>query len=295
MKFVRGFIGLSVIITNLCLVNIFQLLSYLIYPFPYFRPTFRRMQQLVPQGFWVSCIFLLEKMSKVRFIIVSDDPNEGPSPLPARKENAIVMANHQSACDILAIAYLALKTGTGGDLKFLAKDVLKYVPLLGTGMKLVGCLFLKRSWSNDKKTIYEAFKHIIENKIPLWLVTFPEGTRITPKKLKRAQEFSNRRRTFYPRHVLIPRTKGFVASATGLRDQLQAVYDIGIYYPGKIPSLVDFFCKPGCVVYIHVRRFPIQDLPQTDKELIQWHFKRFEDKDNWLASFLHDHDISKGS
>jgi len=50
-------------------------------------------------------------------------------------------------------------------------------------MYLMGQIFVKRNWTSDKKMIDKAFNGIKENKEPVWIITYLEGTRFTEKKL----------------------------------------------------------------------------------------------------------------
>ena len=89
-----------------------------------------------------------------------------------------------------------------------------------------------------------------------------------------------------PQYTLVPRTKGFVASIHGLHEHVDAVYDITIGYTGEKPSLVDCFAVNVPKVNIHVRRFPIADLPVGDDEALnQWVFDRYREKDELLIDF----------
>ena len=53
----------------------------------------------------------------------------------------------------------------------------------GWGSWLMNNIMIKRNWASDKKTITEAFRSIREHKLPTWLISYPEGTRLSPTKL----------------------------------------------------------------------------------------------------------------
>lgn len=44
--------------------------------------------------------------------------------------------------------------------------------------------FLKRNWVRDSKRIYEALSLFITCRLPVWLVSHVEGSRITPEKVR---------------------------------------------------------------------------------------------------------------
>jgi hypothetical protein len=122
-------------------------------------------------------------------------------------------------------------------------------------------------------------------RIPVWLVSFAEGTRITETKLAKSQEFARTKGLRPTRNVQIPRTKGFVATIHGMRSHLDAVYDMTIGYPDGVPTLWQFIKGYATCVHLHVRRFAIQSLPEEDDLLADWIIRRFQEKDDLLAHF----------
>ena len=47
----------------------------------------------------------------------------------------------------------------------------------------MGMIFLKRDWTSDKNKIEDIFRALKTTRIPVWIVSYLEGTRITKKKL----------------------------------------------------------------------------------------------------------------
>jgi lysocardiolipin and lysophospholipid acyltransferase len=86
-------------------------------------------------------------------------------------------------------------------------------------------------------------------------------------------------------HVLLPRSKGFVASVQGLRDHLDAVYDITIGYEQGVPTLWQYVKGWAKRAHLHVRRTPIAAMPSDDEELARWLRQRFVEKDRLLDEF----------
>lgn len=89
-------------------------------------------------------------------------------------------------------------------------------------------------------------------------------------------------------NVLVPRYKGFIASLNALRDgYLDAVYDVTVGFPNrKVPFILDV--AGGGVtttIHMHVRRFPIAELPTNPKEIEAWCLKLYQDKDKMLEEF----------
>jgi lysophosphatidic acid acyltransferase/lysophosphatidylinositol acyltransferase len=61
---------------------------------------------------------------------------------------------------------------------------LPQIPGFGWGTWLLGNIMIKRDWTKDKKKIANSFKSMRELQAPTWLISYPEGTRMTPEKVK---------------------------------------------------------------------------------------------------------------
>lgn len=260
---------------TLLLVNCVQTLSLILVPFS--RPAFRRVNRWCAETWWGGCVVASRVVIGTRLVLTGDD-------LPAA-ENTLLVVNHQQMPDILALMTLARPRQRLGDLKFFVKYALKWVPGLGWGMQFLGCPFLRRDWTSDRELIHRTFDAIVGEEIPVWLVSFVEGTRSTPEKIRASSAWAAERGIEPFRHVLVPRSKGFVATVEGLREHLDAVYDITIGYENGIPSLWQFIL--GCVkrIHVHAERFPMASLPTSDEALRDWLFDRFRAKDELLEHF----------
>jgi 1-acyl-sn-glycerol-3-phosphate acyltransferase len=160
---------------------------------------------------------------------------------------------------------------------------MKYVPGPGWGMRFLDCIFVKRNWNADKASIVSTFKTIVDHNIKIWLVSFLEGTRITDSKLYQAKEYAKKQNITEPNHVLIPRTKGFIATVAGLREHVDSVIDVTICYPAGIPTMWQLFRGEVMRIDIHVHRTAIENLPASENELNQWVFDRYAKKDELLT------------
>jgi 1-acyl-sn-glycerol-3-phosphate acyltransferase len=237
---------------------------------------YNRWFAVIVWGWWS---FGLQKLIGVRIISSGDEVPTG--------ENAIIIANHQSMADIPVMLTLAQRKGRIGDLKWLVKDQLKYVPGIGWGLKFLDSVFLKRRWADDQENIERTFRRYIDMQSPMWLLLFPEGTRANAGKLAEHSQALVDAGKDGTRYVLDPRTKGFAASVRGLRSFVTAVYDLTILYPGAhAPSLIQLLRGDIDFVNLHVRRFPMQDLPQCDAELADWLRERFAAKDRTIVQLL---------
>ena len=201
------------------------------------------------------------------------------------REDALLIANHQQMPDIPAIMKLAKTKDRLGDLKFFVKKQLKWAPGVGWGMQFLDCPFIDREWSSDSANIRRTFSKLVDNQVPMWLVSFVEGTRATLPKLEASREFARSRGLAETRHVQVPRTKGFTASVQGLRGHVTAVYDLTIGYEEGVPTLWQYLKGLVGRVHLHVRRLPIEELPETDEGLRQWLLERFVEKDRLMENY----------
>jgi lysocardiolipin and lysophospholipid acyltransferase len=272
---VRGAVIAAFLFATILTANAIQMLSLIIRPFSI--RAFRAINCAVAGTWWSMSVVMGHLIYGIKGIYSGDD-------VPV-KENAVVFANHQQMPDVLILLELAMAKRRIGDLKWIVKHALKYVPGMGWGLQFLDCLFLKRNWMSDKVLIEKTFSKFRREQIPLWLVSFPEGTRITDTKLIKSQEFSRRHGEVVLENVLFPRTKGFVASVEALRDHIHAVYDVTIGYPKGIPTLWDWIQGWTREFHIHIRRYPVASLPQTEDRLSGWMVDRFREKDALLKHF----------
>jgi 1-acyl-sn-glycerol-3-phosphate acyltransferase len=93
----------------------------------------------------------------------------------ASQHMQIVMANHQIYPDWLYMWTLARIAGKSGDVKILLMSILRYIPFCGPGMMFFEFIFMDRKWSKDKDRISKYLKRVVNDKLPIWLLIFPEG------------------------------------------------------------------------------------------------------------------------
>lgn len=263
--------GLSMLIA----VNLVQTLSLLIQPFS--GRAFRKINRSCANAWWGMCVSGAQRLNGAKVLVTGAD-------IPAR-EDAIVVSNHQQMPDITTIMAFAKSKDRLGDLKFFVKDILKWVPGVGWGMLFLDCLFVKRNWSSDSDHILRTFSTLVDNKVPVWLVSFVEGTRARLHKIEASREFALSRGLEPLEHVLLPRTKGFAATVQGLREHVSAVYDLTIGYEEGVPSLWQYIKGSAHRIHLHVRRFPVEELPTLEEDVRQWLLDRWAEKDRLLEHF----------
>jgi hypothetical protein len=159
---------------------------------------------------------------------------------------------------------------------------------------MLNFIFLKRDYEKDKKKIQAQLKSLVEKAKQystgnFWLMIFPEGTCLKPKKLAQAQAFSKEKGLPVFNHCLVPRIKGLQASIDGVRDAVDGILDVTVGYTerdakGKIqPSLETILFGKGVSrkIHVHVAFVPISEIPSDSDGIYKWTMERFVIKDKY--------------
>ncbi|TVY21440.1 1-acyl-sn-glycerol-3-phosphate acyltransferase delta [Lachnellula arida] len=236
---------------------------------------------------WIQCIFEIFNGGEIS--ISGDVLPEG--------ESAIVIANHVSWTDFYMIQALAVRAGMLGRCRWFAKIELRWVPLLGWGIWGMGMPMVSRNWLKDKSELDRVFAGVVVRKWPTWLISFTEGTRFTPKKYEEAKVWCKKNGRPIPKHLLYPRTKGFVTTVQHLRKakHMKAVYDMTIAYEHhhkflQAPTIWESICcgdlsgKRGYKFHVDVKRIPLDELPEDDAGLSKWLETRWIEKGEFLEA-----------
>jgi len=99
----------------------------------------------------------------------------GRENLPTQAMPFVIVSNHQSAADIWLMYYLNIQ------FRWLAKDSLFKIPVIGPCMKAAGYVPVKRGEKTSHKLAFEKSRMWIRQGIPMFF--FPEGTRSKDGKL----------------------------------------------------------------------------------------------------------------
>ncbi|MCD4675553.1 MAG: acyltransferase [Desulfobacula sp.] len=176
-----------------------------------------------------------------------------------KKEWYLVISNHQSWVDILALqTTLNQKIPM---LKFFLKKELIWVPFLGLAWWALDFPFMKR-YSKIKltekphlkgkdlkstKKACEKFKHT-----PVSIMNFVEGTRFTPQK-----KVSQKNNHFT--HLLNPKAGGAAFVLGSMGEYLNKIIDVTIVYPDKIPTFWEYISGRVNKIIIDFQVIPLTD------------------------------------
>ncbi|EDQ85545.1 uncharacterized protein MONBRDRAFT_29236 [Monosiga brevicollis MX1] len=184
-----------------------------------------------------------------------------------QKENAICISNHQCSVDPFMIDAVAYHGQRLGNMQFIVKAALKYVPILGSYWHQHGFVFIRRQWAKDSGALARSLGQLETQQRPYWICIYPEGTRrpdiILPTDLPPNVPVYE--------HVLAPRYRGFVACVQQLQQTCDSIYDVTIAFhcskhPHErpaAPSLHDMMSPRWDRVCIHTQRFPVASVPKA--------------------------------
>lgn len=236
--------------------------------------------------FFLLSVFLLEDWAGMSFKSYGDriDP----------LKSHLTIVNHRSDVDwLLGLAYVArFGYPYPGNAKSVVKASLGKVPLFGNILKFAEFAFLTRSWAADKDKFFKALASMgtySETGNPLWFVLYPEGTRFTEEKQQYSEAYAATKELAPTTHVLFPRYKAFTAIVSALRDKFDGVIDATFMFEGEEPAIKRALAgRVSTVVHVHVKFYPMKDLPEAEEDLEKWLLERWYEKDKRIADFNKD-------
>lgn len=141
-------------------VVIADLLLSCLLPFAFIFPTYTyHLASHIAESVWRGVQRICEVSNGADIIVAGDD-------LPAG-ESAIVVANHIEWSDFYLIQALAIRAGMLGRCRWFAKNALKWVPVLGWGLLVMGMPLVSRKWVEDKEELKRLFSGIQEGRWPI--------------------------------------------------------------------------------------------------------------------------------
>ena len=173
-----------------------------------------------------------------------------------RSEWYLVLANHQSWVDILVLQRIFHRKIPF--LKFFIKKELLWFPVLGQAWWAMDFPFVKRytkSYLQKKPHLKGKDIEITRKacqkfkKIPVSIMNFVEGTRLTNEKRRRQQSPYS--------HLLKPKGGGIAFVLSSMGEQINRVLDVTIVYPDGVTSFWAFICGKIRKIKVRVRSLPV--------------------------------------
>ncbi|TYZ61178.1 hypothetical protein PybrP1_012394 [[Pythium] brassicae (nom. inval.)] len=209
------------ILCNSAVINFCQFVLWLLVR-PLDGALYRRLMGSLVQALWVDVAATCFPDAKL--VVTGEVPKDTARPV-------IIIANHQVDADWWYIWQ--------GNIKIVLKDQLKYVPIIGWGMRLFEFLFLRRSIDHDSAHIKAYMDSLIGDDYPFWLVIFPEGTTIHQEYVAKSQAFAEKLNRPKFERVLLPRTSGLQIILDAVADVKPDIYDLTLAFPtysGEVPT-----------------------------------------------------------
>lgn len=208
----------------------------------------------------------------------------------------LVLSNHQSWADVLILQHSFNRRLPF--FRFFVKSALIWLPFLGTAWWALDMPFMQRYSKaqlerrpelkgrdlENARAACEKFRHI-----PVAMMNFPEGTRFSDAK-------QAHRNSPY-RNLLEPRIGGIGQVLYALGDELDALIDITIVFPGRggapAPTLWQLLSGQVARVTVQAREVPIPGQlrgrnfrtdPDFRRELEHWVTQLWRDKDELMTT-----------
>ncbi|CAH2250882.1 1-acyl-sn-glycerol-3-phosphate acyltransferase delta isoform X1, partial [Pelobates cultripes] len=202
------------------------------------------------------------------------------------KENAIVILNHNFEIDFLCGWNFCERFGVLGSSKVLAKKELSYVPVIGWMWYFLEIVFCKRKWEEDRKTVMQGLRNLRDYPEHFWFLIHCEGTRFTEKKHVISMQVAETKGLPKLKHHLLPRTKGFAITVQSLRNVVTAVYDSTLNFrDNENPTLLGVLNGKKYHADLYVRRIPLEEIPEDEKECASWLYKLYQEKDAFQEEY----------
>uniref|UniRef100_K3X6I6 Phospholipid/glycerol acyltransferase domain-containing protein n=1 Tax=Globisporangium ultimum (strain ATCC 200006 / CBS 805.95 / DAOM BR144) TaxID=431595 RepID=K3X6I6_GLOUD len=276
---------------NSAVINFCQFTIWLLVR-PFDNALYRRLMGSYVQSLWVdvasSCF------PEAKLVVTGEIPTDKTRP-------AIIIANHQVDADWWYIWQAARAYKGAGNIKIVLKDQLKYVPIIGWGMRLFEFLFLRRSIDHDSKHIKAYMDSLIGDDYPFWLVIFPEGTTIHKEYVVKSQAFAEKLNRPKFNRVLLPRTSGLQIILDAVDDVKPDIYDMTIAFPtysgevptfdmgyGRerdidVPSMKSLLAGQGPKhAAIHSKKYSYEEVTQNLEQFLDTRWKEKEERLNYF-------------
>jgi 1-acyl-sn-glycerol-3-phosphate acyltransferase len=168
----------------------------------------------------------------------------------------LIISNHISWVDIFAV--LRAFQGRAPFIRFFLKQELIWMPVVGAACWALEFPFMKRhspeflerhpeKRGEDLETTRRACRRY--RKLPVSILNFVEGTRFS--RDKQADQDSPYK------HLLRPRIGGISFVLASLGEQLDAMFDITLAYPGHDITMWDFVTNRVPRIVVHARRIEL--------------------------------------
>lgn len=211
----------------------------------------------------------------------------------------ILISNHQLYNDWIYLWWTAYanRPFNHGHVYIVLKESIKYIPLVGLGLRLAGFVFMSRNMKTDTPRLTRRLGQLTRRRNggkgglePMWLMMFPEGTNLSKNGRAKSVKWAERQGEKDLKYTLIPRSTGTYFCLKALNGTLEWVYDCTLAYDGvpegqygqDIFTLRSTYFErhPQAPIHMHWRRFRVSDIPlETLEDFHAWLIERWNEKE----------------
>ncbi|XP_062384272.1 1-acyl-sn-glycerol-3-phosphate acyltransferase gamma [Sardina pilchardus] len=277
-------IGFVFVVSGL-IINFIQLCTCVLWPIN--KQLYRRINCRLAYSLWSQLVMLLEWWSGTECMLYTDQKTVDMF----GKEHVIIILNHNFEIDFLCGWTMCERYGVLGSSKVLAKHELLKVPLIGWTWYFLEIVFCKRKWEEDRDTVFKGLDSLKDYPEFMWFLLYCEGTRFTEKKHQLSMQVAESKGLPKLKYHLLPRTKGFTTTLACLKGTVSAVYDVTLNFKDKkVPTLLGIINGTKYMADMNIRRYPVDEIPDDEKECAVWLHKLYQEKDA-----LQEHYAKEGS
>lgn len=220
----------------------------------------------------------------------------------SHKGRYLVFCNHQSGVDILALQHCLNRKAPFG--RYLLKHQLIWVPVLGVAWWALDMAFLRRYSRQELQRNPALRGKDLENAaraceklkhIPVSMMTFPEGTRLSEAKRKSQNSPYQ--------HLLRPRYGGVGQVLYSFDEALDSLIDVTIIYPDGSPTVWQYVSGQLKKIIVHIELRPIgeelrgkdfREDPASKAALKSWLNGIWDEKESLIDNALQTYSDSAG-
>ncbi|POS86438.1 hypothetical protein EPUL_002648 [Erysiphe pulchra] len=224
-------------------------------------------------------------------------------------ERLVMVANHQLYSDWLYLWWVAYvnHTKSHGHVYIILKESLKYIPMIGWGMRFFSFIFLSRKLAIDEPRLSYRLGKLNKANYgpfaggkgldPMWLLLFPEGTNASQDGRDKSASWAKKIGVKDMENTLLPRSSGSFFCLNELKDTVDYLYDCTVVYEGvkhgefgqdnHTLRTMYLLGQPPPSVNMFWRRFALSDIPLDDKDKFdEWLRNRWSEKDALINKYI---------
>uniref|UniRef100_A0A8C6TXN2 1-acylglycerol-3-phosphate O-acyltransferase 3 n=1 Tax=Neogobius melanostomus TaxID=47308 RepID=A0A8C6TXN2_9GOBI len=225
------------------IINFIQLCTCVLWPIN--RQLYRRINCRLSYSLWSQLVMLLEWWSGTDCTLYTDQATVDKF----GKEHVIVILNHNFEIDFLCGWTMCERYGILG-VSYATQYTMNTFHLIILTVYLMDLFLL-----------------------------YCEGTRFTEKKHQISMQVAESKGIPKLKYHLLPRTKGFTTTLQCLKGTVSAVYDVTLNFKdNQTPTLLGIVKGKKYKADMSVRRFPVEEIPEDEKECANWLHKLYQEK-----------------